>query len=68
MELDEEERAQVERWLEVPPPPERLDPGEIPREHRQLFIDTVREVIAADKVFDPEEKVTLELFEQLLRY
>lgn len=65
--LDEQERAQVARWLEVPPPPEEVDPTNVPREHRKLFLDTVRQLVAADRKLDPEEKETLQLFEQLLR-
>ena len=65
--LDEQERAQVARWLEVPPPPEEVDPTSVPREHRKLFLETMRALVAADRVLDPEEKETLQLFEQLLR-
>ena len=65
--LDDEERRQVEAWLKVPPPPEEVDPSQVPREHRQLFLDTMRELVGADQVLDPEERETLSLFEQLLR-
>ncbi len=67
LKLDDTERQQVEAWLEVPPPPEEVDPSTVPAEHRQLFLETMREVIAADKVLDPEERENLALFEQLLR-
>src|SRR5262245_61589257 len=46
--LDDSEKAQVEKWLQVPPRPEEVDPTKIPPEHRQLFLDTVRDVITAD--------------------
>jgi uncharacterized tellurite resistance protein B-like protein len=65
--LDDEERRQVEAWLKGPPPPEEVDPSQVPREHRQLFLDTMRELVGADQVLDPEERETLSLFEQLLR-
>ena len=65
--LDDEERRQVEAWLKVPPPPEEVDPSQVPREHRQLFLDTVRQLVASDRVLDPEERENLALFEQLLR-
>jgi len=67
LDLDDEEREQVERWLKVPPPPEEVDPSQVPREHRQLFLDTVRQLVASDRVLDPEERENLALFEQLLR-
>ncbi len=67
LKLDETERQQVAGWLEVPPPPEEVDPSAIPAEHRQLFLETMRAVIAADQVLDPDERENLSLFEQLLR-
>src|SRR3954470_7210350 len=65
--LDEAERAQVRSWLEVPPPAEEVDPTTIPKEHRQLFLDTVRDVIRADGEVAQDEWENLALFEQLLR-
>jgi hypothetical protein len=67
LDLDDEERNQVAAWLKVPPPPEEVDPSQVPREHRKLFLDTVRQLVAADNVLDPEERENLALFEQLLR-
>jgi uncharacterized tellurite resistance protein B-like protein len=67
LDLDDDERRQVEGWLKVPPPPEEVDPSQVPRAHRKLFLDTVRQVVAADSKLDPEESETLTLFEQLLR-
>jgi hypothetical protein len=67
LDLDDDERQQVERWLKVPPPPEEVDPSQVPREHRKLFLDTVRQLVASDRVLDPEERENLALFEQLLR-
>jgi len=65
--LDAEEAAQVQKWLEVPPRAEELDPTRIPREHRKLFLDTIRDVITADGEVSKDEWENLELFEQLLR-
>lgn len=65
--LDQEEAAQVQKWLEVPPRAEELDPTRIPREHRKLFLDTIRDVITADGEVSKDEWENLELFEQLLR-
>lgn len=64
--LDANERALVGAWLEVPPPPEQVDPTDIPREHRQLFLDTIRDAITADGEVSKDEWEELALFEQLL--
>lgn len=67
LEIEDDDKKLVEGWLEVPPPPEEVDPSEVPKAHRTLFLETVRGLIAADKRVDPEERANLELFEQLLR-
>ena len=36
--LNDDERKQVREWLEVPPPPESVDPGLIPDAHRKVFL------------------------------
>jgi uncharacterized membrane protein YebE (DUF533 family) len=64
--LDAEEKAQVEEWLDLPPPAEELDPGQIPQEHRALFLTTAREMIEADGEIADEEVENFELLEQLL--
>ena len=64
--LDATEAKLVEAWLEVPPRPEEVDPTTIPREHRQLFLDTIRDVITADGEVAQDEWENLALFEQLL--
>ncbi len=66
LELSDEDKKLVKGWLEVPPPPEEVDPSTVPVEHREVFLETIRALIAADDVFDPEEKENLKLFEQLL--
>ena len=66
IDLDQEERDQVNRWLEVPPPPQEIDPTAIPLEHRATFIESVVGIIESDGVVSEEEKDTLELFENLL--
>ena len=66
LELDDEDKKKVEAWLEVPPPPEQVDPALIPPKHRQIFLETMQEVIDADDVVDPDEKENFELFKQLL--
>ncbi|NVB41330.1 TerB family tellurite resistance protein [Pseudenhygromyxa sp. WMMC2535] len=62
----EEDRKQVESWLKHPPRPEDVDPTEVPPEHRQLFLEAVREMVNADARVDEAEAESLALFEQLL--
>ena len=62
----EADRKQIEGWLKHPPPPEEVDPTDVPREHRELFLDAVRRLVAADDRIDPKEAETLALFEQLM--
>jgi uncharacterized tellurite resistance protein B-like protein len=62
----EADRKQIEGWLRHPPRPEEVDPTDVPREHRELFLDAVRRLVAADERIDPKEAETLALFEQLL--
>jgi uncharacterized membrane protein YebE (DUF533 family) len=66
LELDEDDRKKVAEWLEVPPSPEEVDPSDVPVAHRQLFLETIRGLIAADRHVDPEERENLKLFEMLL--
>ena len=65
--LDEKDEKQVERWLEVPPPPEAVDPMDIPAAHRKVFLSAIDGVIGADGAIAPEERESLKLLEQLLR-
>ena len=66
LELDPDEKLQVEEWLKVPPDPEDVDPTRIPRQHRKLFLDTVEGVVMADGVLAPDEAENLALFKELL--
>lgn len=67
LELDEDERALVAEWLEVPPRADDLDPTDIPREHRELFLDAARAMILSDGTIDESEAENLIIFDQLLR-
>jgi len=67
LELDEEERGAVARWLEVPPMADELDPSDIPREHRKLFLDAARAIILSDGEVDDVEAENLVILDQLLR-
>lgn len=65
--LDREELRDVEAWLKVPPRAEEVDPNSVPRAHRQIFLDAVRAIIAADGKIHLAEMENLTLFEQLLK-
>ena len=65
--LGEDEKAQVEQWLSVPPRAEEVDPNDIPDEHRQLFLSTALQIVGADGNVDSAEMENLSLLEQLLR-
>ena len=67
LDLTDAEIAQVDRWLEVPPAPEEVDPATIPREHKQLFIDAARAMVVVDGRVDPEEAENLALLEMLVQ-
>ena len=49
-----------------PPAPEDLDPEQIPHEHRALFLDTARRLVASDGDLNEDELVNLEILEQIL--
>lgn len=61
------DRAQVESWLERPPPVDEVDPTTIPHAHRELFLDAARSVVEVDGQVRGSERDALELFEELLR-
>jgi uncharacterized tellurite resistance protein B-like protein len=61
-----EDRDQVLRWLRQPPPIEEVDPTLVPRAHRQLFVDAIRELIEADNHVDPNEAENFALFQMLV--
>jgi uncharacterized tellurite resistance protein B-like protein len=67
LKLDKKEVKQVEAWLTVPPRAEEVDPAEVPREHRELFLQSTRQIIVADGEIHPEEQSMFELLEELLR-
>lgn len=61
------EAEEVETWLAHPPPPETIDPAEIPIEHRQVFLDTVLALLGADGSLDPSETESFNLLSQIVR-
>lgn len=66
LDLDDDERAQVEEWMERPPAPEDVDPTDIPPEHRQIFLNAALQMMGADGRVDSREVETFSLFEKLL--
>lgn len=66
LQLDAKESKQVEAWLELPPRADEVDPNEIPREHRALFLEVARDIIGADGEVTEEERENLALLEMLL--
>jgi len=67
LKLGATDAKQVEQWLKVPPRPEEVDPGQVPLQHREVFLKAAREVIVADGEVHPEEAATYSLLDQLLR-
>ena len=65
--LPPDEARQVEGWLKSPPREDEVDPTDIPREHRRLFVDVVREMVESDGSVAAEEKESLALLELLAR-
>ena len=68
LDLDEDERAQVDEWLQAPPRPEDIDPMSVPLQHRQLFLKVILDMVGADGVIDSQEVENLQLFEELTRF
>jgi uncharacterized tellurite resistance protein B-like protein len=65
--LTAEETGMVEGWLKAPPTADIVDPKTIPHEHRQMFLEAVRELMESDGQTSPEEKETYSLLQQLTR-
>ena len=66
-ESDDEEQEQVAQWLEVPPPADDLDPADVPKEHRQLFLDAAKAMILSDGSVEDVQAENLIILDQLLR-
>lgn len=62
--MGEDQIKEVESWLKGAPP--EFDPNDIPLEHRQLYLDTLLEVILADGRVAPEECEMLRLMREML--
>jgi hypothetical protein len=64
--FEDDDRKQIHDWLEVPPPAEEVDPTEIPRAHRKLFLEAAKQVIEIDGHVVAGERDSLALFRELL--
>ena len=67
LELDDDEKQEVEGLLKRPPRAEDVDPARIPMRHREIFLDVARATIAADGMVAPEEAENFALLEALLQ-
>ena len=67
LQLDDQEKECVSRWLESPPPPDSVDPGLVPREHRMTFLRAVESTVSVDGEVTPEEREALVVFARLIR-
>src|SRR5512143_2620218 len=63
--LSADEAREVQRWLKSPP--DDVDPTTIPREHREIFLGAVREMVESDGGASEEEKESLALLEALTK-
>jgi tellurite resistance protein len=60
------ELQQVEQWLQTPPDADDIDPTQIPRAHRQLFLQAAEATVKADGRVVPAERDQLAVFRELL--
>jgi uncharacterized tellurite resistance protein B-like protein len=65
--LDATEAGRVAGWLERPPAADEVDPTQVPRAHRELFLAAAEEVLQADGRVVPAEREALALFRDLLQ-
>lgn len=65
--LTPDEERKVIGWLQHPPDPEEIDPTDIPREHRLLFVEMARGMVNANGVVGLREAEALDLLDRLTR-
>lgn len=66
LELGPDVEVEVAAMLRSPPDPDKVDPNLIPTSHREIFVDTIRALLAADLTITEEEKESMQLLEKLL--
>ena len=64
--LQDREVAQVEQWLLVPPSPDAVDPTQVPKAHRQMFLRAAELAVQADGQIAPAERDALATFRELI--
>lgn len=64
--LDDAEKAQVERWLQMPPPAEDIDPFDIPVDQRQAVLEAAAALIRSDGQVAQAELESFVLLESLI--
>ena len=65
--VSDEDRAKVESWLEAPPDVNEVaDPTSIPLGYREIFLEEILKLIAADHKIDKEEADILRTFRDIL--
>lgn len=64
--LSTAEAAEVEGWLQVPPPAEDVDPFDIPMQHRQAVLEAAAEMIKVDGRLDHRELESYMILEALI--
>ena len=66
MQLSREDRTEALAYLHVAPSPEATNPKLVPKEHRRVFIESVRALIYADADVDAEERDRFEKLKAVL--
>jgi len=66
LDLPSAEIRQVEAWLATPPEVDAVDPQDVPKEHRQLFLQAATAAVEADGRVVPAEADALALFREML--
>jgi uncharacterized tellurite resistance protein B-like protein len=56
MQLSTDDRSEALAYLHVAPSPEATNPKLVPKEHRRIFLESVRALIYADGDVDTEER------------
>src|SRR5687768_2147209 len=67
LQLDPDEAGRVMEWMEVPPSVDLVDPEDVPKHHKQLFLDAVQAVVERDGTILPSERESLDVLRQILR-
>lgn len=65
--LTADETQQVQQWLRKPPPAEEVDPTQIPRAHKEMFLRAAELAIRADGRVVGAERDSYALFRDLLK-